>query len=357
MAGRPQETRRGSCKAGRERRCPTSPGHTEEHPAGPPAGMSGCRLAGRGEARSLRSLTRPEGSKRQAWSVNSHWPRVPSPHGQGGRGCLASPTRELHVPGPPSPGRMVPSSPGVKPGPATPVSNRRAGRSGSGRHPPLSAWHLPHWSQKMGAAEPQVTSLPMRGAQEGPHSSRREEGPTHHRVYGTPGQAAVAPPGPQKTAAAGHAVARPPVLPPRMAGRPSQGVNSDTLFPRRASPGLGGRGRAPHASQGRKPALPSSPQGPGWAPMTDPAQGPPPAGRAQDAGPAHTAAALHTPATGTGHSQNERGEALNPVPGVWARLTGDGAGWGAVAAWVGTQRLEPEAPRYRAAPRKRWAPQ
>lgn len=336
MAGRPQETRRGSCKAGRERRCPTSPGHTEEHPAGPPAGMSSCRLAGRGEARSLRSLTRPEGSKRQAWSVNSHWPRVPSPHGQGGRGCLASPTRELHAPGPPSPGRMVPSSPGVKPGPATPVSNRRAGRSGSGRHPPLSAWHLPHWSQKMGVAEPQVTSLPTRGGTGGT-TQLPERGGAHpspclrNTRAGGCGTSWAPEDGSGvhcRRWAAGHAVARPPVLPPRMAGRPSQGVNSDTLFPRRASPGLGGRGRAPHASQGRKPALPSSPQGPGWAPMTDPAQGPPPAGRAQDAGPAHTAAALHTPATGTGRSQHERGEALNPVPGVWARLTGDGAGWG-----------------------------
>lgn len=342
MAGRPQETRRGSCKAGRERRCPTSPGHTEEHPVGPPAGMSGCRLAGRGEARSLQSLTRPEGSKRQAWSINSHWPRVLSPRGQGGRGCLASPTRELHAPGPPSPGRTVPSSPGVKPGPATPVSNRRAGRSGSGRHPPLSAWHLPHWSQKMGAAEPQVTSLPMQGAQEGPHSPRREEGPTHHRVYGTPGQAAVAPPGPQKTAAAFTAGDGPRAMPwpghpcshPEWQAAPHRAWTLTPSFPGGLHQAWGGRGRAPHASQGRKPALPSSPQGPGWVPMTDPAQGPPPVGRAQDAGPAHTAAPPHTPATGAGRSQHKRGEALNPVPGVWARLTRGGAGgWWLLPGW------------------------
>ena len=114
---------------------PTSPSHTEEHPAGPPTGMSGSGLAGHGEALSLWSLTRPEGSKRQARSVNSHWPRVPSPRGQGRCGCPASPTPELHVPGPSSPGRTVPPSPGVRPGLATPVSDRRAGRRPRSIHP------------------------------------------------------------------------------------------------------------------------------------------------------------------------------------------------------------------------------
>lgn len=148
----------------------------------------------------------------------------------------------------------------------------------SGRHPPLSAWHLPHRSQDMGAAEPQVTSFPNGGHR------RDHTAPTERR-------------GPPVTMSTEHPGEWPPVLPPRVAGWPLHSGRGPHRawtpippFPGGLHQAGGCRGRAPHTGQGRKPALPSGPQGPGRVPMTAPAPGPPPVGRAQEAGPAHAAA-------------------------------------------------------------------
>ena len=97
-------------------------------------------------------------------------------------------------------------SPGVRPGPVTLVSDRRAGRrprsvlpraKGQGDTLP-PAWRLPHRVRRQGPQSLRSPCSPCRG-----HGTDRtapaEEGPTRHHVYGTPGRTATAPPGPWKT--------------------------------------------------------------------------------------------------------------------------------------------------------------
>lgn len=248
---------------------PTSPGHMEERPAGPPAGVSSSGQAGHGQALSHGAPL----TWRQAW----------------------------------------PGHPGQRQESRTQAQVRPPQSEGSGRHPPLSAWRFPHRVRRRG---PQSLRSPRspRGGHGMDHTAPTEEGPTHHHVYGTPGRAAAAPPRPRKTGQQRS---------PQETGRWPRCDQGCTWAPTPPFPGgftrLGASRVSPTRRSGQGAGTPPGLQGPG--------QGTPPPCTSDVHKRRALHAQLHPPPLAWGPAVTNGVKALNPAaPGPCAGLTGGGGG-------------------------------